>query len=68
MLQMDEEMIEQMSSSALFLKDCSAYAKCHPELLEFEPIPFGSAAVEFEWICGTGTYMRAIYSQVCQIE
>lgn len=50
-----------------FAKNCTAYAQCPPELLEFEESPFASAAVDFDWICGTGAYNRALYSQAMRM-
>ncbi|KAL3078362.1 hypothetical protein niasHS_012023 [Heterodera schachtii] len=47
-----------------FGKDCSVFESCDAEQIEFEAIPFASAAVDFQWICGTGAYTKALYSQI----
>ncbi|KAL3106914.1 hypothetical protein niasHT_010829 [Heterodera trifolii] len=47
-----------------FGKDCSIFESCDAEQIEFEAIPFASAAVDFQWICGTGAYTKALYSQI----
>ena len=46
-----------------FGKNCTAYEACSGNV-EFEPIEFRSAALEFDWICGSSAYMRVAFSQV----
>jgi hypothetical protein len=47
-----------------FSRECQIYAECPRPMLEFEQSPFASAAIEFDWICGNGVFLRAFYSQV----
>uniref|UniRef100_A0A183CEE8 MFS domain-containing protein n=1 Tax=Globodera pallida TaxID=36090 RepID=A0A183CEE8_GLOPA len=51
-------------ASPPFGKDCAVYERCAADQIEFEAIPFASAAVDFQWICGTGAYTKALYSQI----
>jgi hypothetical protein len=46
-----------------FGKDCAVYSECPDGLIQFEPSPFASAALDFDWICA-GAYNKALYSQV----
>lgn len=48
---------------------------CPPALLQFPDNPFKSAALEFDWLCGSQAYRATLFSQVsdwkedaCQIQ
>lgn len=50
--------------SPSFDRDCAAFSQCPEGSVEFEPgLPFRSAALEFDWICGPSAYKRALFSQ-----
>ena len=48
--------------SPTFDRDCAAFSQCPEGSVEFEPgLPFRSAALEFDWICGPSAYKRALF-------
>ncbi|CAD5222373.1 unnamed protein product [Bursaphelenchus xylophilus] len=46
-----------------FAKDCDLFESCK-EKVQFEYEYFHSAALEFDWICGSKSYLRSFFSQV----
>ncbi|KAI1701224.1 sugar transporter domain-containing protein [Ditylenchus destructor] len=52
-------------TSNFFGRDCKAFKECaEPNFVEFEHIYFQSAALEFDWICGSGAYLAALFAQI----
>lgn len=46
-----------------FGKNCFVYQSCNGTI-EFEQVDFHSMALEFDWICGSKSYLTALFSQV----
>uniref|UniRef100_A0A8R1HGV8 MFS domain-containing protein n=1 Tax=Caenorhabditis japonica TaxID=281687 RepID=A0A8R1HGV8_CAEJA len=45
-------------------KNCSIYVACPKEKLSFVDPVFHSAAMEFDWICGSSAYYQSFFSQI----
>ncbi|KAI1700125.1 sugar transporter domain-containing protein [Ditylenchus destructor] len=49
----------------LFGRDCKAFKECAtPNSIEYEHIYFASAALEFDWVCGSRAYLATLFPQV----
>jgi MFS family permease len=46
-----------------FGKNCTIYESCNGKI-EFDTLYFNSMALEFDWICGSKSYLTALFSQV----
>ncbi|KAI1700123.1 sugar transporter domain-containing protein [Ditylenchus destructor] len=48
-----------------FGRDCKAFKECAtPNSIQFEHIYFQSAALEFNWICGSRAYLATLFAQI----
>uniref|UniRef100_A0A915DWC9 Major facilitator superfamily (MFS) profile domain-containing protein n=1 Tax=Ditylenchus dipsaci TaxID=166011 RepID=A0A915DWC9_9BILA len=53
------------SDSATFSKNCTVFQHCTaPNTIEFDHIYFHSAALEFNWICGSMGYLVPLFAQI----
>ncbi|KAH7712533.1 Protein K11D9.3 [Aphelenchoides avenae] len=50
------------TANETFARDCSVYQSC-PTPIKFENSDFYSAALEFDWICGSGRHYISLNSQ-----
>ncbi|TKR75962.1 hypothetical protein L596_017179 [Steinernema carpocapsae] len=50
-------------SSEPFGKNCTSYLACTSKI-QFEDIAFHSAAIEYNWICGSNAYFASLFSQL----
>ncbi|KAI1710189.1 sugar transporter domain-containing protein [Ditylenchus destructor] len=52
-------------ASTSFGRDCKAFQECSaPNSIQFEHIYFESAALEFDWVCGSRAYLSTLFPQV----
>ncbi|KAI1710191.1 solute carrier family 22 member 15 [Ditylenchus destructor] len=52
-------------ASNSFGRDCKAFQECSaPNSIQFEHIYFESAALEFDWICGSRAYLATLFAQI----
>ncbi|KAI1710190.1 sugar transporter domain-containing protein [Ditylenchus destructor] len=54
-----------ISPSNSFGRDCKAFQECSaPNSIQYEHIYFESAALEFDWICGSRAYLATLFAQI----
>lgn len=51
------------SSNQSFSSSCEVFLDCDGHV-EYEEMPFFSAAIEFQWVCGPSVYLASLFSQV----